>query len=297
MIRVGPAGWSYPDWEGRVYPRSKPPGFHPLAHLARFVQTVEINSTFYGLANPRHAEVWCQMVAGHRRFRFAAKLLRAFTHDPVSNDESSWESLAQRYLEGLAPLRRARRLAAILVQFPVSFQHGTEEVTRLHRIHALFGEVPLVLEVRHHSWFEPAGLNAVRGLGFSLAHIDLPRSWDHPPDWHVPTGPLGYLRLHGRNSADWFRRGAGRDARYDYLYSTEEIEEQAARAERLSRDHEDTYVITNNHFEGKAMVAALQLMYAMTGETQRAPAELIEAYPELKPITRLQGQRTLFQDP
>jgi hypothetical protein len=38
-------------------------------------------------------------------------------------------------------------------------------------------------------------------------------------------------------------------------------------------------------------------MYAMTGETQRAPAELIEAYPELKPITRLQGQRTLFQDP
>ena len=30
MIRVGPAGWSYADWEGAVYPRRKPAGFHPL---------------------------------------------------------------------------------------------------------------------------------------------------------------------------------------------------------------------------------------------------------------------------
>ena len=37
------------------------------------------------------------------------------------------------------------------------------------------------------------------------------------------TSPVAYLRLHGRNAADWFREGAGRDARYDYLYSHEEL--------------------------------------------------------------------------
>jgi uncharacterized protein YecE (DUF72 family) len=34
MIRVGPAGWSYKDWEGIVYPAEKPRGFDPLAYLA-----------------------------------------------------------------------------------------------------------------------------------------------------------------------------------------------------------------------------------------------------------------------
>jgi uncharacterized protein YecE (DUF72 family) len=46
VIRVGPAGWSYPDWEGRVYPRPRPAGFHPLAFIARYVDCVEVNSSF-----------------------------------------------------------------------------------------------------------------------------------------------------------------------------------------------------------------------------------------------------------
>src|SRR5438477_10788063 len=33
-IYVGPAGWSYPDWEGIVYPATKPRGFHAASHLA-----------------------------------------------------------------------------------------------------------------------------------------------------------------------------------------------------------------------------------------------------------------------
>jgi hypothetical protein len=32
-IRVGPAGWSYPDWAGQVYPKPQPHGFDPLAYL------------------------------------------------------------------------------------------------------------------------------------------------------------------------------------------------------------------------------------------------------------------------
>jgi uncharacterized protein YecE (DUF72 family) len=45
-IRIGPAGWSSPDWEGQVYPKPKPRGFDPLAYLAQYFDTIEINSTF-----------------------------------------------------------------------------------------------------------------------------------------------------------------------------------------------------------------------------------------------------------
>ena len=296
MIRVGPAGWSYADWSGPVYPRREPGGFQRLAHIARFVQAVEINSSFYGLPRASNATKWCETIAGSPSFRFTAKLLRSFTHEAMPRDEVVWNDLAAGFKAGIAPLHRAGRLAALLVQFPVTFQFGTVEVDRLHRIHALFSDLPLALEVRHSSWFEPQGLNVVGGLGYSLVHIDLPHSWDHPPEWHRATGPVGYLRLHGRNSKDWFRRGAGRDARYDYLYTEAEIEEQARRAERIAQDCDETYVITNNHFQGKAMVAALQFMHALSGEAPAAPAELMAAYPQLDSVTRSQGQRTFFTD-
>ena len=58
MIRVGPAGWSYPDWEGPVYPRSKPHGYHPLDLIATIVEYVEVNSTFYAPPAPETVKRW-----------------------------------------------------------------------------------------------------------------------------------------------------------------------------------------------------------------------------------------------
>ena len=47
IIRIGPAGWSYIDWEGVVYPQKPGKSFDPLEYLARFFNTIEINSSFY----------------------------------------------------------------------------------------------------------------------------------------------------------------------------------------------------------------------------------------------------------
>jgi len=46
-VRVGPAGWSYKDWDGIVYPAPRPRGFDPLEYLAGYFDTVEVNSTYY----------------------------------------------------------------------------------------------------------------------------------------------------------------------------------------------------------------------------------------------------------
>ncbi len=294
MIRVGPAGWSYPDWEGRVYPSRKPAGFHALRFLAPFVDCIEINSSFYALPRAEHAASWARLVDAWPRFRFVAKLHRSFTHEDEPEDPLVWDGAAKSFLEGLVPLERARKLACILVQFPASFLFGATQVRRLGRLHALLDGRALVLEVRHQSWFSPPALDTVRGLGYSLAWIDLPAAWNHPPDWHGPTGPVGYLRLHGRNATTWFARDATRDDRYDYLYGRDELGALAGKARRIESHTGDAYVITNNHFEGKAVANALELAALLRGEPVPAPAELVRAFPHLAPLVRVEGQGELF---
>lgn len=292
-IHVGPAGWSYPDWEGRVYPASKPHGFHPLAHLARFFDCIEVNSSFYALPRREHAERWVQLVGERPGFRFYVKLLRDFTHLPEEPD-ANWIEQARAFRAGIEPLVRARKFGGLLVQFPVSFLHGKSEVRRLGRLHGLFSDLPIVLELRHQSWFTPPALAMLRGLSCSLAYIDLPAAWNHPPPWHEPTGSIGYLRLHGRNETNWFRQDAERDDKYDYLYSKGELEPIVQRARRIATQHDETVVITNNHFSGKAVSNAIEILFLLDGRPQLAPLELVEAFPHLRPITRLDGQQGLF---
>ena len=297
MIRVGPAGWSYADWEGRVYPSLKPRDFHPLSFLARYFDTVEINSTFYAMPRAEHARAWVQRVADRPAFRFLVKLNQEFTHavdDDGEDPSRAWSALARQFLEGLDPLRKAHKLSALLAQFPVGFAFGAREVRRLGRLKASFPDAPLVLEVRHASWFAPPALDAVRGLSYSLAYVDLPPAWNHPPPWHAPTGPIGYLRLHGRNGAAWARRGATRDERYDYLYDHEEIAALARTAERIDAEHAETNVVTNNHYAGKAVANALEVLSLLRGEAVAAPAEIVEAFPHLRSHVRVDGQQPLF---
>ena len=297
MIRVGPAGWSYPDWEGRVYPQHKPASFHALAFLARFFDTIEINSSFYAMPRAEHAARWVSLVADRPRFRFYAKLNRDFTHmpEPVPGErDDEWITKAATFRAGIDPLVRSKRLAGVLVQFPVTFLHGKSEVRRLGRLRALFPDLPLILELRHESWFVRPATDQVRGLSYSLAYIDLPPAWNHPPLWHEPTGPIGYLRLHGRNETQWFRGDAERDDKYDYLYGAREIEELARKAQRISSIHDETAIVTNNHFSGQAVANAIDLMFLLSGSPVLAPTEIVESFPHLRTKTRIEGQQPLF---
>ena len=292
MIRVGPAGWSYADWEGTVYPRPKPRGFHPLSYLSRFFGSIEINSSFYALPKREHAQHWVELIAHEPAFRFTAKLHQDFTHSLKPLEGLTRE--VGEFHAGIEPLVEAGRLSALLAQFPISFRFEPANVRRLEELRSNFARVPLVLELRHASWFEPPALALIQGQGCSLAAIDLPKSANHPPPDHPTPGPIGYLRLHGRNSATWFARDAGRDEKYDYLYTSAEIATLSERAKRLAGEHDETFVITNNHFEGKAVANALELLSSLTGVRVPAPRRLVERYPQLQGLTRPEGQAELF---
>ena len=279
MIRVGPAGWSYKDWEGVVYPEEKPSGFDPLEYLARYFDTIEINSTFYRPPRPDVARRWARRVADYPDFRFTAKLWQRFTHDR----DAAWSSdEAAAVHEGLAPLAEESRLGAVLVQFPWSYKANQANLEWLGDVTAEFSEFPLVVEVRHASWNDPDFYRWLHDHGCGFVNIDQPLFNRSIEPSARGTGTVGYVRLHGRNYEDWFREGAGRDARYDYLYSREELEPWVERVRALAEGGtaEDVYVVTNNHYRGQAPANAIMLTAMLKGAPQRAPAPLFSSFRE-----------------
>src|SRR5215475_1303241 len=95
IVRIGPAGWSYPDWSGYVYPSRRPKGFHEATYLAQFFDTIEINTSFYAPIRPEHAAQWMDHVSANPRFLFTAKLWQRFTHDIVPSAPPSREDEKQ----------------------------------------------------------------------------------------------------------------------------------------------------------------------------------------------------------
>ncbi len=291
-VLVGPAGWSYKDWEGIVYPPGVKRSYHPAEYLAQFFDLIEINTSFYAPVKPEHAKLWCRKVgAVNPVFRFTAKLYKSFTHapggvvqstsaatlDPTDEDED-------QVREGFDVLASEGKLGAVLVQFPLSFRNTLENRDYLEMLIRRFIEYPLVVEVRHDSWNNEGILRYFIEKGVSFCNIDQP-ALGHSirPTEHV-TSPIAYVRLHGRNYEQWFEHEHAHD-RYNYLYSADELTRWKNKVENISKKAEVTFVVANNHFEGKAAVNSLQLRHMLTGEKVRAPETLVQHYPQqLKPI-------------
>src|SRR5579871_1528677 len=335
-IRVGPAGWSYTDWAGYVYPTRRPKGFHEATYLAQFFDTIEINTSFYGPMRADHAKLWVERVSANPRFLFTAKLWQKFTHDPVSTRED--ERIVR---EGFDVLRRAGKLGAVLAQFPFSFHRSRENMVGLTVLLQRFADYPLAVELRHASWNDAEVFALLSEHGAAFCNIDQPiigRSIE-PREGPIGAGeeiqrrgaeyveereedglagkefdprlpaeartvpeklaiaPIGYIRLHGRRYDTWFNDDPAIPSfeRYNYLYSTEELAPWATRVRNESAQARKVFAVTNNHYLGKGVVNALQLLSMLRGAKVRVPEPLRAKYPELEKIADLPPERpTLF---
>ncbi len=280
LLRIGPAGWSYADWEGIVYPKEKPKGFDQLHYLAHYFDTIEINTTFYRPPASKTSESWVRRTAHNRDFEFTAKLWQKFTHE---REHFSARDVGQ-YKDGVTPLHEARKLGAVLVQFPWSFKNEESNKSWLENVLDTFQEYPLVVEFRHKSWVNEGVFSMLRQREIGFANIDQPVIGKSIEPSAEVTSSVGYVRFHGRNYENWFKKGAGRDARYDYLYSDKETEEWIDKIKNLEKKAKKSFFIYNNHFTGKAVVNGLQLKNKLKGKKVAAPEPLVQYYPTLKNI-------------
>jgi len=274
---IGTAGWSYPHWQGLIYPKVYGSGFHPLEFLSRRFDTVEINSSFYQHLKPEVVRLWMKKVEANPRFQFTAKLHQRFTHSRVL-DAAEIETFA----EGLRPMLRAKKLGALLMQFPWSFRFTSENKEFFIKLRRAFHEFPLVAEMRHSSWMAEEAVGVFLDYRVGFCNIDQPEYTRAMPPTSYLTSGIGYVRLHGRNpqnSLGSFSKESQRVRQHDYLYSEAELAEWAKRIEHVSRFADSTFVILNNDAQGKSVVNALQLQAILGGGRATAPKELRRRFP------------------
>ncbi len=275
-IYIGVAGWSYPDWKGIVYTDSK---IDQLEFVSRFVDCIEINSTFYRLPFERTTKAWLERTSGKPDFFFTAKLHRDFTHGGKIDTET-----AKQFYKGFEPFLRAGKLRHLLVQFRYDFDDTDAHRRHLSKIVEIFSAgFSLAVEVRHKSWQAPGTLEFLDGLGVAVCNLDYPTTWNSFDLQQCTIGQNGYFRMHGRNAAAWFSK-AGRDETYNYYYNEKELSRIKLRVGELARALKTLTVITNNHYRGAELANALELRCLLTGQKQPVPEGLLREYPQLEKI-------------
>jgi uncharacterized protein YecE (DUF72 family) len=281
-----------------VYPSRRPKGFHEATFLAQFFDTIEINTSFYAPLRPDHALQWIDRVAANPRFVFTAKLWQKFTHEAIVSPDVIAVEDDRTVRAGFSVLHKAGKLGAVLLQFPFSFHRNEESIAYLESLLNRFADYPLAVEVRHASWNDDEIFAILREHQAAFCNIDQPVIGRSVEPGAEVTAPFSYVRLHGRRYDTWFSDDAEVPSheRYNYLYSAEELAPWADRVHKLAQRARDVFVITNNHYLGKGVVNALQLISILQKSKVDVPEPLRKRYPELEAIaSRAPEAPTLFR--
>ena len=279
-LRIGTSGWNYPagkgTWNGVFYPpsRGRAKNFDELAFYAERFNTVEVNSTFYGQPRPEVSKAWAARTP--QGFEFSVKLYRKFTHPKMVDFEPATVFDIDEFKRGIDPLASAGKLGALLAQFPPSFKCDAASLDYLRGLLTAFDGYEVAVELRHKRWSDAFGqtLAVLKEHGAAFVQIDEPKFKLSIAQNQLPNIPtFYYMRLHGRNAAQWWTHEKSED-RYNYLYSAEEIGEFVETIDAARAIVKKVYLYSNNHFSAKSVINAA-LIRQRLGEPTVAPELLI----------------------
>jgi uncharacterized protein YecE (DUF72 family) len=268
VVRVGTCAWA--DHEDFYPPGTK--STDRLAYYARRFPTVEVNSSFYHLLPSGNYAGWAAKTPPE--FVFTVKAYGGLTQH--RRDEPPTAETFAAFRESYRPLVEAGKLRALLFQFPPWFTDEAKNRRYLWRVAEEMAEDRVVVEFRHTSWLAPArvpetlGLLSELGLGYVVVDAPQVGTGTAPLVPAVTDPDLAYVRLHGRNTATWYRKTQTTGERFDYLYSEEELRGWLPRIEELTRRAAAVHVMFNNNRRNYATVNAEQ-MQRLLGQLDRPP--------------------------
>ena len=134
-IYIGPAGWSYADWEGPAYPSGT--GFDKLLYIARYFKVIELNSSFYRIPPVNMVSSWLERLSPLPDFRLNIKVNGKFTHE---RDYSPPQ--LKEFVDRFSPLHEAGIAGPFLLQFPWSFKADPESREYIERLAPFFADRP-----------------------------------------------------------------------------------------------------------------------------------------------------------
>jgi uncharacterized protein YecE (DUF72 family) len=270
-VRFGTSSFSASGWVGTFYPRNTKPKDY-LANYARKLDTVEVDSTFYGVPQAKTVQSWYEKTPPG--FVFAAKMPEVITHDKGLEDCDL--ELAE-FLAAMSNLRE--KLGPLLLQFPYyAKKSGTTEEDFVERVEKFLPKLPreirFAVEMRNKAWITTRLLDALRKHNVALAMIDHPYM-ARPKDMlaiDAVTADFAYSRLLGDRyeieaiTKTWDKTIIDR---------TQEIDEWAE-VTNVLRKRVPVYTYVNNHFAGHAPATVAELKKRIFGEVVPPVEEIIE---------------------
>lgn len=286
-LRIGTCSWGDKTMAEAWYPPEVKTAADRLAYYASHFDTVEVDSSYYGLPSERNSELWVARTPPG--FVFHMKAFAMMTRHEVRPNQlpvglrTAYEFELDRrgrilhpprelrqevfrwFSSALAPLRAADKLGVILLQFPPYFVANERNREYLAWAVQLLDPDPVAIEFRHVSWVSPEELETtlelLTRLGASYVGVDEPRL-DSPtvlPPITAATTAIGYVRFSGRNEKTWHARVKTAAERFRYLYAEEELREWVVPVQRLREETEVTYVMFNNCYRDYAPRNAQQM--------------------------------------
>lgn len=257
-LRIGTSGYSYDDWKGHFYPE-KIAKDKMLEYYARRFDTVEINTTFYGIPKPSVCEKWAEKTP--QGFEFIVK-----THQETTHKRQNYGGAMRDLIEAVQPLADAKKFSGFLAQFPYSFKNTPQNREYLLKTKELCGAHPIFVEMRNWTWNQAETILFLKENEIGYVNVDEPRLRGLLPPQQNVTSQMAYIRFHGRNARDWWE--GTNTTRYDYLYSKGELEEWKERIGNILQISHTLYILFNNHPHAKAVVNAFMIRKMMEIEPE-----------------------------
>lgn len=241
-VYIGTAGWAIPPGSRDLIIGE---GSH-LERYSRFLNAVEINSSFYRDHKPETYRRWAESVPSD--FQFAVKLNKYFTRErglTVAGDEL--KQVVDGYLE------LGDKLGTLLIQTPgrVKFQPSIADRFFNELRHGYDGEV--VFEPRHRSWATQEAVDLLAGYGINKVLAD-PEPCPLSKKLRSQLEYVTYFRLHGTPEM------------YKSRYSIEIIQRIAAKIKELTAQGGEVWCIFDNTTYGYATENALELTYLLENQ-------------------------------
>ena len=275
-ILVGISAWSDRSLvESGFYPAGVKTPSDRLRYYGQEFPVAEIDSSYHFFPTRRNLELWLQNTP--EAFTFDVKAFSLFTLHPTPFGSlprgirdslgglaehkgnlyphhlpaEALDALWQGFARPLEAIRSAGKLGVVLFQFPPWFHPSPENLDYIGQCRDRLASYRLAVEFRVGAWLDDGHredtLRFLREHGLTLVCVDEPQGFRSSvlPVAGV-TAPLAFIRFHGRNGANWEKKGIPADERYSYLYDEKELEEWVPKIAQMAEKSAELHIIFKN---------------------------------------------------
>ena len=278
-ILVGTSSWADRSLveSGLFYPPEVETAAERLSYYAGKFPIAEIDSSYHYFPTRQNLSLWLENTPPG--FTFDIRAFSLFTGHPTPvgalpraiREEHAQladhkgniylhhlsEDVADRLWEIFAAyaakMESAGKLGVILFQFPPWFHISKENLDYLTACRERFPKQQLAIEFRTADWLREDNLQHtltfLRQHELAVVCVDEPQGLKSsvPPLAEV-TSPVGIVRFHGRNAANWEKKGISVEERFNYLYDEDELRAWVPKVRKMAGQAAKVHVIFKNKF-------------------------------------------------